>query len=320
MEWVKKQVRHIDAWQRRHRLPAFVYAVVKKSGDDDAAFQGALITYYGFLSLFPLLLVAASVLQLVLVNRPDLQAEVLTNITNFIPVIGSQLNEGISDPKSSGWALVIGTLFTLYGARGAADALQFALNHSWRVQRHNRPGFPKAPLLSLSIIAVGGLGLLASVTLSAVAASFVHSAWFAVVPVLISATVLVGTFLFVFNLSIAKKLSWRELLPGALVAGIGVQLLQLFGNIIIANQLSSLSSLYGTFALVLGLLAWIYLQAQVVMYAATVNTVKYYGLWPRSLSGEDLTKEDRKAYRLYAKKERYSGDESVRVSFDDKDQ
>ena len=66
-----------DAAQRRHGVLGFPYAVMKKYGDDDGGRQAALITYYGFLSIFPLLLVAVSVLSKILIDHPSLRARLI---------------------------------------------------------------------------------------------------------------------------------------------------------------------------------------------------------------------------------------------------
>src|SRR5262249_42146146 len=91
-----------------------------------------------------------------------------------------------------------------------------------------------------------------------------------------------------------------DLLPGALIAGASWQVLQLVGGYVVAHQLARSSSLYGVFGLVLGLLAWLFLEAQITLYAVEINVTAVRGLWPRSLFPPPLTEQDVAAYRLYA--------------------
>ena len=65
------------------------------------------------------------------------------------------------------------------------------------------------------------------------------------------------------------------------------------GGYLVANQLKTLSPLYGTFAIVLGLLFWIYVQALIVLYAVEVSIIIKDKLWPRSLTGKITTEADR---------------------------
>jgi len=58
----------------------FPYAVVKKYGDDDGGREAALITYYGFLSIFPLLLLGVAILSRVLTANPELQQRLISEI------------------------------------------------------------------------------------------------------------------------------------------------------------------------------------------------------------------------------------------------
>jgi membrane protein len=137
----------------------------------------------------------------------------------------------------------------------------------------------------------------------------------------VSTFILFWVFMLTFNLSVStSKISYRDFLYGSIMAAVGIQILQLLGFIILTHQLKSLSLLYGTFAAVLGILFWIYLQVQVVLYAAEIDTVRVLKLWPRSLNAERLTIADKKAYSLYAQKERFLSmpPQQVEVKFKEK--
>jgi len=294
-----------------------VYAVIKKYGEDSGGYQAALITYYGFLSLFPLLLVATSILQIVLHSHPNVKADVIAHATQYFPVLGEQLQSNVHTVNGAGVALVIGILLTLWGAKGAADVFQFSLNHIWQVPRVKRPGFPKGAIKSLAVIILGGIGLVGASILSSFAASLDKTFIFRIIASLISVVVVFGVFWLIFRIGLAgsARASSAALLRSALTAAIGIQILQILGGYLVTHELGKLKHLYGTFAATLGLLFWIYLQARVVMYAAEVGAVYDKRLWPRRLTGNNLTDADRAAYGHHAKRERFVLPEKINVDF-----
>jgi len=314
---IERVVDGIDSWQQRHRWLAFPYAVIKKYGDDEAGYQGALITYYVFLSLFPLLIVATSVIRIIGAHNQHLQEKLFASINNYFPSFGADLQTSIHTSSRSGWALAIGLLITFYGARGGAEAVRHAVNHVWEVPKQDRAGFPKGLLKNLVLILGGGIGFLGAAILSSYAtAAFAHSFWLRALPIFASFVMLLAVFTFVFRVASSAKRSWHELLPGAAVAAVGLQILQTVGGYLITHQLSRLDGAYGRFGLVLAILFWIYLQAQVFLYAAEINTVHTLKLYPRSITQSPLTAADRKAFELYAKRETYKAPpEDVKVHF-----
>jgi Virulence factor BrkB len=121
----RRLVDTVDAYQRAHRWLGFPLAVVYKFADDQGPYLAALITFYGFLSLFPLLLLLVTILGFVLDGDPDLQAKLIDSALVQFPVIGSQLRENVQSLKGSGIGLAVGILATRYGCLGAAMASRF---------------------------------------------------------------------------------------------------------------------------------------------------------------------------------------------------
>lgn len=316
MNIIQKIVHRINRFQERHGFVSFPYALIKKYGDDQGGYQAALITYYGFLSLFPLLLVLTSVLQLVLRHNPSLRDQILGKATTYFPVIGTQLEHGVTGGiKGTGIALIIGIILTLYNARGVADAFRNTVNDIWQVPHVRRTGFPLAVVKSLSIVIIGGLGLLAAPIISGYATAISAMPVFRLLALLITIIILFGVFIFLIKMSLAVKKRFSKIWVSALVAAIGLTILQSLGTFLLKKQLSNLSGLYGTFAIVLGLLYWIYLQSQVIVYALEIDTVRSMRLWPRSLEADNLTTADERAYDLYAKRDRYQKSEDIDVDF-----
>ncbi len=300
MNLIKKLIQRIDNFQRSHLSLGFPYAVIKKYGEDNGGYQSALITYYGFLSLFPLLIVFTSLTQLILKNDPVLRNQISASVSHYLPLIGHQLQQATHSPKKTGLALIISLLITLYAARGGANALQYTISSLWHIPNTKRPPFLKNVLRSFGIIFGGGLGLVAATILSGYTAILGHSVYVKVLSILLSTILLWATFIVIFKLSIAGNKPIKKVLYGAGVTAVGLQILQSAGSSLLAHQLKGLDSAYGTFAIVLGLLFWIYLQAQVILYAVEIDVVREYSLFPRSIQGK-LTPADKAAFASLTK-------------------
>jgi YihY family inner membrane protein len=285
---------HIDQFQQKHTFLSLPIAVIRRFGEDNAGHQAALITYYGFLSLFPLLLVAASIVGLLASGDHQLQNSITHGLNTYIPVIGDQLTRNIQASTKSGLALVVGLILTFYGARGGADAFYNAMTHVWRIKKTDKPGFPKSFIISVYMTLVGSLGLGTAAAMSAYAGGLGRSFVFKILSMLTGLIVLTPMFYYLLRVSIPRQYaSVKDLRLMALLASIGIVVVQGMGSYLVVNQLHTLSPLYGTFALVLGLLFWIYLQATIVMYVVEFVIVRKQCLYPRSLSGKLQTAADK---------------------------
>ncbi|HET9632900.1 MAG TPA: YihY/virulence factor BrkB family protein [Terrabacter sp.] len=311
----------LDRFQRRHHTANFPIAVLYKYFDDSGPYLAALIAYYGFVSLFPLLLVLATVLGLVLAGNPDLQQRVIHSAVAEFPVVGAQLGE----PRRLGGGatgLVVGILVSLYGGLGVAQAAQYAMNTAWRVPRNDRPNPFKARGRSLVLLATVGVAILGTMVLSAVGTPGSGSSQVVVKVLTLAAGVLLNAALFVFAFRFAttRPLSVGDVLPGALGAAVGWQLLQSFGVVFVSHVVRNASATNSVFAVVLGLLAFLYLAAAMVVLCVEVNVVRADGLHPRALltpftDDVTLTPADRRAYTEQAQAERTKGFEEVDVTF-----
>jgi membrane protein len=312
----------VDRFQRRHPRTGFPLAVLYKFFDDNGNYLAALIAYYAFVSLFPLLLLSSTILGYVLAGNPGLQHRILTSALSEFPVVGAQLQE----PSRIGGGvtgLVIGILGALYGALGVAQALQYAMNTAWRVPRNNRPNPFKARGRSLLLLATAGVAVIGTTVLSTLGASNAGSLGAALKVVVLVASVLVNAavFVFAFRLGTGRRLSVRDVAPGAVGAAVVWQLLQTFGVSYVGHVIKGASATNGVFALVLGLLAFLYLTALVVVLCAEINVVRIEHLYPRALltpftDNVELTSGDERAYTSQATAERSKGFETVEVSFD----
>lgn len=312
----------LDGFQRRHPAAGFPLAVLYKYFDDNGSYLAALITYYAFVSLFPLLLLFSTVLGYVLAGDTELQHRVLHSALSQFPIVGGQL----SDPKRIGGGtvgVIVGVLGSLYGALGVAQAAQYAMNTVWAVPRNSRPNPIQARGRSLLLLATAGLAVVGTTLLSALGASDAGSFGVPLKVLVLAASVALNAavFIFAFRVAAARELSVAEVAPGAIAAAVTWQLLQTFGVIYVGHVVKNASATNGVFALVLGLLAFLYLTATAVVLCAEVNVVRVERLHPRSLltpftDNVELTHADRHAYTGQAKAQRSKGFENVDVSFD----
>ena len=293
MNIFQKAINRLDQFQRKHKPTAFIVAVVKKYSDDQAGYQAALITYYGFLSLFPLLLILTTVAGIAGNNNPEFGAKLVESVSSYFPVIGQSLDESVKGLTRTGPALVIGFLFVIYGTRGIADAFRNAVNHVWHIPTAKRSGFPRSWIRSFALIVFGGAGFIVASVIAGWTAHAGHDWTYRALSVGINMAILYLVFLIILRLSLPLSIPVSKFRTGAAISAVGLTTLQLIGGFILTHEARTLSSTYtAVFATTLGLLAWIYLQAQVVMYAVVTDTVRDKKLWPRGLTGDNPTKAD----------------------------
>ena len=318
MNPVERGIRRIDAAQRRHRASAFAFGVVKKYGDDNGGTLAASLAHSAFVAVFPLLLVLVTILGLVASSDPSLQNDVLNAAASQFPgLLGHKLSGIHALHRSSAIGLVVGLLGLLWGATGLAQAGLFTMEQVWNLPGPARPGY--LPRLARSAIFLGVLGSVVIITtLLAGLDTFGHNAIAIVVLAEVLALVAnVGLYFVSFRVLTPKGVPSRALVTGAVVGGVAWTLLQALSTYLVHHYLHS-DSVYGAFAIVLGLVAWIYLGVQVTVYAAEVNVVLTRRLWPRSMMQPPLTEADRAAMALQALQNQRRKEERVRVSFTDR--
>jgi membrane protein len=314
---VNDRLHKLDRRQQDGPRLSFVAAVIKKFGDDQGGQLAALIAYYGFVSLFPLLLVLVTILGFVLQGDPGEQHKILDGALGQFPIVSDQLK--LHSLTGSGVGLAVGVLGSLLAGMGITGATQNAFNRIWGVPFKDRPNFIYARLHGLSMLAILGTLSVVSTTVAGFVGSSSHAAPDVVAGVILAFALNLALFMAAFKLLTAVEVSWRELLPGVILAAVGWQLLQHLGGFYVDHELKHTGPLYGVFALVLGLLAWLYLGAQLTIIAAEVNVVKVKRLWPRSFFSEPLLEADRRALTSSAEVEERIHQESVEVSFEDRD-
>lgn len=318
--------RRFDAFQRRHRWAALPIAVVYKFVDDQGAYLAALLTYYGFLSLFPLLLLGVTVLGYVLHDDPAAQQAVVSSALRNVPVIGDQIRDNVHTLSGNTAALVVGVVVAVYGALGVTQAAQHALDEVWAVPRAERPSIWAAYARGALVVLLVGVGVMLTAALSALATTAGETTGLGGLgrgtATVVGVVVNIGLFLLAYHVLPARRVGVRDRWIGAVVAGVSWQVLLSAGTWLVGTRLQGASATYGFFGIVLGLLAWIYLAASVFVLCAELDAVLARRLHPRSLfsiypDDRDTTAADRRAYASYAESERQKDHQTVDVTFDE---
>jgi YihY family inner membrane protein len=272
-----------DRVQQCSRWLGFPFAVMRKFGDDNGRALTTVVAYNAFLALFPLLLVVVTVLGFLLGRDSGFQQRVLDSAVAEFPIIGDQVQRNIHGLRGNGVGLVVGLLAFAWGARGLTQVAQHAMAEIWNIPGKQRPSFWARQVRGLLLLLVFAVGLATSSLLTWLGSYGGKAVAVALANLAAAAAVNVGLFLLVFRVLTPRQIPTRQLIAGALVAGVAWQVLQAVGGYLVGHYLRRASEVYGLFAIVLGLLFWLYLGAQLTLYAAEVNVVAARQLWPRSL-------------------------------------
>jgi uncharacterized BrkB/YihY/UPF0761 family membrane protein len=291
-----------DRLQREHGVLGFPYAVIKKYGDDAGGREAALITYYGFLSIFPLLLVGVAVLSRALVNHPGLRDRLVSAV---VPqALQPTVEHSLATLPTSTVPLVLGLLGLLYSGTGVVFSVYQTLNHVAAVPHRRRAPFFSRYVRVFVMLAALLLAGLAVGALTVVATALpgqpgVQRA----AAVLGSALVIFALLLLAARLLLVRPAPFRALWPGALLGAVVVTVVLTIGAPLLARLVANAGPVYGSFATVAGMFALLYLVGQGLVYSAEVAAVRYARLWPRALDLTRPTAADARALALLAREQ-----------------
>ncbi len=316
MNPLEKILRRIDVAQQRFTPAAIIFGVTKKFGDDNAGNLVSNLAFSAFLCIFPLFLLLITVLNIVLVHDPGARSSLLHSTLHEFPVIGNQLGSQIHGlHRSSIIGLVVGVLGLLWGSTGLAQSALFSMSQVWNLAGPQRPNFAKRLGRSFAFLAVLGTGIVVTTGLAGFGTFGRHNVVLGLVSEVLAIVVNIGTYFGAFRVLTPKIVQSRQLVAGAIVGGIAWTILQAVGGYLIGHDLKNDSTTYGTFSVVLGLVAWVYLGSQITIYAAELNTVLARRLWPRGLVQPPLTEADQKSLALQATQNQRRPEQKVSVDF-----
>ncbi|HJY68781.1 MAG TPA: YihY/virulence factor BrkB family protein, partial [Streptosporangiaceae bacterium] len=324
MNPVERAIRRIDATQRRFTPTAFVFGVIKKYGDDNGGVLVSNLAYSSFVSIFPLLLILYAILGLIAAADPSFResaANAKNAVADQIPLLGQTLASNVDTAhlqNSSTIGLIVGLLVLIYGVTGLAQAGLFTMEQVWNLPGPARPGYVQRLGRALLFLCLLGGGVIVTTGLAGLTNSLHDkSSWFHILIYVVTAAFSAGMYLGAFRALTPKGVPTRSLLPGAITGGILWTVLQVLGTWLVHRFLHS-NSVYGVFATVLGLLAWIYLAIEITVYSAEINVVLARRLWPRSILQPPLTEADRASMALQALQNQRRPEQHVEVTFDDR--
>ena len=302
MGLVNRILAWVDRLQQEHGVLGFPYAVIKKYGDDEGGRQAALITYYGFLSIFPLLLVGVAVLSRVLANHPDLRRRLTDAIVP--PALQPTVEHSLATLPTSTVPLIVGLVGLLLSGTGVVFSAYQTLNHVADVRHRLRASYFSRYARVFAVLAILMLGALAVGTLTVVATALPSEPGLQrAAAVLGSALVIFGVLLLGAKLLLARPAPFRALWPGAAAGAVVVTVVLTLGAPLLARLVAKAGPVYGSFATVAGIFALLYLVGQALVYSAEIAAVRYARLWPRALDLNRPTAADVRALTLRAREE-----------------
>ena len=315
---VERAIRKIDKTQQRFTPTAFVFGVVKKFGDDNGGVLVANLTYTAFTTLFPLLLVFTTILGLVAAINPGFRQAATDAVANQVPIIGHTLTTQVGQLKRASLiGLIIGLAVTIWGSMGLAQAGLYTMGKVWNLPGPERPGYLPRLVRSVLFLVLLAVDVLLTTALASLSTYGHRPLALLAFAETVAATVNAGMFFAGFRILTPKVVPSRDLVRGAVIAGILWTVLQVLGTYLVHHFLHS-DSVYGVFGLVLGLLAWIYLAVQVTVCCAEINVVLARKLWPRTIVQPPLTEADRASMALQALQNQRRPEQHIEVTFDDR--
>src|SRR5438105_5672974 len=291
MATVKRVLHVIDCWQRHNRVAGVAYGVVRKFGDDDANLWVVALGWYGFTAISPLLLVVVTIFGFI--GVASLGHSVVTTLHQF-PVIGSDFNpaHGGANLHGSVFALIVGVVGLVYGAQGVTQTAERALARVWNTPPIELPGFVPRLVRSVSGLLIIGTAFVANAFFDTLVTGHGHGLLFRIPLLLVMVTANIGWYFAAFWTLTPRFPHRRNLLPGAIVAGIGFTVLTTAATGLLQTQLRHTTNTYGAFASVIGVVTYLLLLAKLTLYAAELNPVLAETLWPRALPTMAPTEAD----------------------------
>jgi uncharacterized BrkB/YihY/UPF0761 family membrane protein len=315
MNKLKTTVSRIDQWQRGNRPAAVLFGVLKKFTEDQANQFVVALGWYGFVAIYPLLLVVITVFGYI--GAASLGHGIVSTLHQF-PVVGSQFNPAnANELHGSGFGLVIGLVGLLYGGQGVTQTAQQGMVRVWNLSSLDQPPFLARlarSLIGLSIIGIAFVFNAAVATFATAQGTRYAFRILVIVGMLAVNWVLYGA---AFRALTPKTVTTRPLLPGAAVGAVGFTLLITVGSGLIQHQIRHSSATYGQFGVVIGLVGFLFLLAKISLYGAELNPVLARHLWPRAMGSAVPTPADERALEYRLEQDRQRADQRISVRYDD---
>jgi membrane protein len=258
-------------WRQRSASADFVICVIDGYISHRTGRNSALITHYGFISVFPLIVVFTTILGFVLQDRPDVQERLVDSALSNIPVVGQQITSDPTVLRGSVLLLVGGLLAALWSGLRAFLAIQSSLDDIEEIEPWHRSNPAVIRLHGLiGIGTVGGAQIVTAALTALVAITDLPSASKAML-VLASFVVNTAVVALCYRWLLSRRTTWGVVAPGAIIVGVVFTALQLVGTNVVGRAIARASLVYGTFASVIGLFTWLGLHSWFALVGAEFN-------------------------------------------------
>ncbi|WP_433727701.1 YihY/virulence factor BrkB family protein [Actinoplanes sp. CA-051413] len=313
-EVMSRILHRLDMVQRRHRVLGFPWAVFRKYSDDDGPRLAAQLTYYGFLSVFPLLLLATAAVTELLRGQPEWRSLVLDRLVR--PQLRPGVEQALADLPSSGVPFAVGLVGLLFSGTGGVLAVYFAVNKMWGVAWRDRFGLVSRWTRVLLVLALSFVtGVLAAgstvVTDTVLRLPAVQrGAGGIATGVAVFAVIVV-----VHKVLVCRPVRLGDMWVGGAVAATTVTALLHTAATVLPALITRAGLVYGSFATVVGVFTLLYLMSQALVLGVEISTVAAEGLSPRGLTDAELTAMDQRALVLLARRQERVPGQHVTTSF-----
>ena len=280
----------------------FPYAVMRKYFDDGGGREAALITYYGFLSIFPVLLLGVTIVSRVLAERPDLRQRLVVAIVP--PALQETVGDAAAAMPTSPVALAVGLIGLLLSGTGVVFSAGWTLNHVAAIPYRERAGIVSRYLRVLLVLMILLTGTVAVGGLTVVVAALPRlSQVLKGGAILFSCLIVFVVLTLAARLLLARPVSMRALWPAAVPGSALVTLELNLGAAVLPGMIRRAGAVYGSFATVAGMLALLYLLSTALVFCAEIAVVRHARLWPRAIDENRPTEADRAALGLLAREQ-----------------
>jgi membrane protein len=254
-----------DRWPWLHT----VLSVMERFGAIGGGPASSSIALATFLSLFPLLLVAIAIIGFVSSGDAGFTRSLISDL-GLRGEAARVFDDAVTTAEGSRQAAsVIGLAGLLWSGLGVVGAIQTALNAAWQVT--GRGLLDK--LVALRWLAGAGALFLLTAALGAVLGML--PGLLAPVVIAVGIALTTGLFLWTYTSLGHTTVGWRAHLPGALLMGVGFEVLKVLGGVYIPRAVAGSSALYGSLGVVFAVLAWLAIYARLIVYGAVLNVVRY---------------------------------------------
>jgi membrane protein len=280
--WVTSLEESVRSALRRARARSRTFDHLGRAADRYREQRGdrlaAALSFYGFLSFFPLVALAFAITGYAVAISPHVRDAVAKGIDQILPELSHRLPVAqIAEAKAG--ASVLALVGLAWSGLGWIGVWRESLRTIWQGAEGNG-NIVVNRLRDLGVLFLLGFALLASVILSSLVSAATHAmlGWMGLDGVpgagsllrLVALSVAIAAdgliFLILFSTLSGTRASWRQLLRGCLFGAVGFEALKLVGALLVVHTVRN--PVYASFAVIVGLVVWINIASRFILFAA----------------------------------------------------